>query len=148
MEFSLYLLEQGKSAFDSLRVPGDGSVPPGTVGELGELWIFPSDPKSPHWVDVILDNWPNVGLEGILSSRGGAVIGFDAAERTFLAVFGTGQQHVNKDNVVRDFGRRAVANCVQPSELRQVSRKAIEGNNLQAIRKAKGVRDIIHAEAR
>ncbi len=127
------MLEPGKSAFDSIN-PEDGQVlPPGIPGEHGDLWIFPSQANPPSWVGTLLAYWPHAPLAQILSSRGGAIVSYQAAGRNFLLTFGTGYLYVNKDNVVRDFGRRAVVNCVHPNELRQVSRQAIEGNNLQAI---------------
>ncbi|MBV6843745.1 DUF6119 family protein [Xanthomonas euvesicatoria] len=133
MEFCIYLVEVGSAATDAVT-PEDGkALPPSVAGELGDLWVFPKDPAPPEWVSAVSANWPTAVLDGVVSARGGAIASIEVAGRVFLITFGTGYLRVDKEYIVRDFGRRTVVNCVDQDELRQVSRQAIEGNYLQAI---------------
>lgn len=128
-KMSIYLIKQGYAA-DNVIDASSPIIQRHTLRDGSVVFIKPSNPKPPNWIDYFDGQLKSDTLQSSSASALHLISVFveDGIERLFAVSFGHGYTLLNKETVEERFGLKVALNQASDNRLRKLKRTAISGN--------------------
>lgn len=130
---SWFLVKQGVDTDDVQAIieqPSHGSLQsfkvPALSKERDSLFVKPSHPSPPRWVDYVEPHVDGDGLPTLLGSSSSGVLLVPALNRLLAISFGYGRHLVKSEAVVQDFGLKVVLNSIDPKLIKSVDARTFD----------------------
>jgi uncharacterized protein (TIGR04141 family) len=130
---SWFLVKNGIDADDIeaiIEKPSHGSLQSFKVTALSKdrdsLFVKPSHPSPPRWVDYVEPHVDGSGLPPLLGSSSSGVLLVPASNRLLAISFGYGRHLVKSEAVVQDFGLKVVLNSIDPKLIKSVDARTFD----------------------
>lgn len=107
------------SALQSFRVAALSKV-------RDSLFIKPSHPSPPRWLDFVKPHLEEGELPTILGSSSSGVLLVESSGRVLAVSFGYGRHLVRSEAVVQDFGLKVVLNSIDPQLIKSVDARTFD----------------------
>lgn len=130
---SWFLVKKGIDADDLeaiIEQPSYGSLQSFKVTALSKdrdsLFVKPSHPSPPRWVDYVEPHVDGSGLPPLLGSSSSGILLVPASNRLLAISFGYGRHLVKSEAVVQDFGLKVVLNSIDPKLIKSVDARTFD----------------------
>jgi uncharacterized protein (TIGR04141 family) len=107
------------SQLSSFRVPA-------LHKDRDSLFVKPSHPSPPRWLDFVKPHLEAEELPTILGSSSSGVLLVESSGRVLAVSFGYGRHLVRTEAVVQDFGLKVVVNSIDPQLIKSVDARTFD----------------------
>jgi uncharacterized protein (TIGR04141 family) len=90
------------------------------------LFVKPSHPSPPRWLDFVKPHLEHEELPTILGSSSSGVLLIESSGRVLAVSFGYGRHLVRSEAVVQDFGLKVVLNSIDPQLIKSVDARTFD----------------------
>lgn len=133
LRLSWFLVKEGLDNDDVeaiIEPPSQGSLQgfkvPALSKDRDSLFVKPSHPSPPRWLDFVEPHVEGGGLPTLLGSSSSGVLLVPASKRLLAISFGYGRHLVKSEAVVQDFGLKVVLNSIDPKLIKSVDARTFD----------------------